>query len=91
MAVENKILTVSNLVKKPDYDTKIKELGKKITDQKHGKYITTPEYNTVTAEYFAARLAQANLIPKTDFDATLSSFNRKIIQIKQNLYLLKIN
>ena len=56
-AVENKIPSVSNLVKKSDYDTKISELEKKITDQKHDKYITTAEFNKLTAENFAARLA----------------------------------
>ena len=44
-AVENKIPSVSNLVKKADHDTKISELGKKITDHKHDKCITTPEFN----------------------------------------------
>ena len=28
-----------------DYDTKIFETEKKITDQDHAKYITTPEFN----------------------------------------------
>ena len=42
---------------KTDYDTKIGELQKKITDHKHGKYITTPEFNKLIAEYFATRLA----------------------------------
>ena len=48
-----------------------------ITDHKHEKYITTPEFNKLTTESFAARLAKANLITKTDFDAKLSSLNRK--------------
>ena len=39
-----------------DYDTKVNEIGKKITDHKHEKYITTKN--------FAARLAQVNLITK---------------------------
>ena len=77
-AVENKIPSVSKLVTKTDYDKKISELEKKITDHKHDKYITTPEFNKLTAENFAARLAQANLITKIDFDAKLSSLNRKI-------------
>ena len=47
-AVENKIPSVSNLVKKTDYDTKVSELKKKITDYKHDKYITTPEFNKLT-------------------------------------------
>ena len=44
------------------------------------KYITTPEFNTLAADIFNARLAQANLITKTDFDAKLSSLNRKIVK-----------
>ena len=34
--------------------------------------MSTPEFNKLTAENFAARLAQANLVTKTDFDAKLS-------------------
>ena len=41
--VENKISNVNNLVKKADYNTKINEIGKKITDHDHDKYIATPE------------------------------------------------
>ena len=41
-AVENKIPSVSNLVKKTDYDTKVSKIEKKLTDQKHDKYITSP-------------------------------------------------
>ena len=81
-AVENKIPSVSSLVKKTDYDTKISELEKKLTDHNHDKYITTPEFNTLAASVFNARLAQENLITMTDFDAKLSSFNRKITSNK---------
>ena len=77
-AVENKIPDVSSLVKN-NYDTKISELEKKLIDHNHDKYITTPEFNTLAASVFNARLAQANLIIKTDFDTKLSSLNRKII------------
>ena len=42
------------------------EIEKKITDHDHYKYITTPEFNKLTAENFAARLKQANLASKTD-------------------------
>ena len=52
--------------KKTDYNTKIDEIEKKITDHGHDKYITTPEFNKLTAENFAARLVkqiqQAKLI-----------------------------
>ena len=85
-AVENKIPSVSNLVKKTDYDTKISELEKKLTDLNHDKYITTPEFNKLTAENFAARLAQANLITKADFDIELSSLNRKTTSNKTFTY-----
>ena len=71
--------------------TKISELEKKLTDHKHGQYITTPDFNKLTAENFAAILAQANLITETDFDATLSSLIEKLLQIKQDIYLLKMN
>ena len=64
---------------------------KKITDHKDDKCITTLEFSQLTAENFAARLAQANLIRKTDFDAKLSSLNRKITSNKKSIYLLKIN
>ena len=67
-AVENKVPNVSSLVKKTDYDLKVNEIEKKITDHKHEKYITTPEFSNLRAENFAARLAQANLVTKTDFD-----------------------
>ena len=56
-AVENKILNISNSVKKTDYSTKINETKKKTTDHDHDKFITTPEFNKLTAEKFAARLA----------------------------------
>ena len=50
---------------------------KKLTDHNHDKYITTPKFNTLAADVFNARLAQANLLTKTEFDAKMSSFNRK--------------
>ena len=80
-AVENKIPNVSNLVRKTDYNTKINGTEKKISDHDHDKYITTPEFNKLTAENFAARLAQANLVTKTDFDDKLKNL-KKTIQTK---------
>ena len=78
-AVENKIRSVSNLVKKTDCNTKINEIEKKITDNNHDKYVTTPEFNKLTAENFAARLSQADLVTKTAFDNKLPNLNKKII------------
>ena len=77
------------LKKKTDYDKKISELEKKITDHNHDKYITTPEFNKLNAENFAAKLAQADLIKKTDFDAKLSNLNRKITSNKTKHLLVE--
>ena len=76
--VEIKIPSVSNLVKKTDYDTKFNEIKKKIIDHKHDKYVTTPEFNKLTAENFAERLVKANLVIKRNFDYKLSGFNERI-------------
>ena len=84
--IENKIPGISNLVKKTNYDTKISELEKKLTNHDHDKYITTPEFNTMAANVFNARLAQANLTTKMNFDARLSSLIERLLQIKQNTY-----
>ena len=59
-AVENKILDVSSLVEKTDYNTKISEIENKVSDHDHDKYITTPQFNILTARIFNARLAQAD-------------------------------
>ena len=66
--VENKVPDTSNLV--------TKNVENKICNQ--DKYITTPEFNKLTAESFAARLKQADLVNKTDFDNKLTTFNRRI-------------
>ena len=77
-AAENKIPSVSSLVKKTDYNTKVTEIENKLNSHNHDKYIPTPEFNTLAAHFFSARLARASLITKTDFDAKLLSINRKI-------------
>ena len=74
-AVENKIPDVSSLVRRTDYDAKISEIEKKVTDHDLDKYITTSEFNKLTAENFAARLAKANLVTTTDFDRSLNKKN----------------
>ena len=43
---------------------KLVSLKKKLTYHNHYKYITTPEFNTLAASIFNARLVQANLIKK---------------------------
>ena len=55
------------------------------------KYITTPEFNNLTAENFTARLKQANLATKsdisdfvkmTDFNDKQTNLNRKVTSNK---------
>ena len=87
--VENKILSISNLVTKTEYETKITEIEKKLTDHNHDKYIDTSKFNTLATNVFNARIAQANLITKTDFDAKLTSLNRKITKNKSDHLLVQ--
>ena len=76
--VGNKIPGVSSVVKKTDYGTKITEIENNLNNYNHDKYITTPEFNTLAADVFYARLAQADLVIKTNFDNTVSNLNSKI-------------
>ena len=55
------LVLVSNLVIKTDYNTKVTEIGKELTDHNHDKYITAPEFNKLVGDVLYARLAQANL------------------------------
>ena len=89
MTVENKIPSVGNLVEKTEYNTKITEIEKKLTNHDHDKYVATSEFNALAADVFNARLAQANLITATDFDAKLSSLNRKISANKSKNLLVE--
>ena len=69
--VENKIPDISGLLTKTNYNTKISEIEKKVSDHNHDKYITTPEFNTLSARVFDPRLKLANLITKTNLDFEL--------------------
>ena len=70
--VENKIPSIIGLVKKTDYNTTITNIENKLNNHNHDKYVATSELNTLAANAFNSRLAQANLITKTDFDAKSS-------------------
>ena len=87
--VENKIPDVSNLVNKTDYNNKVTEIEKKITDHNHGKYITTPEFNKLASDVFNVRLAQVSLIAKSDFDSKLSNLSVKITTNKTKHLLVE--
>ena len=74
---ENEIPDVSHLVKKTDYNTKVNEIEKKITDNSRDKYSTTPDFYNLKAGNIAAKLGQANLVTKTNFDDRLIKLNKK--------------
>ena len=61
--VENKIPdTSSNLMTTNVLNTKISEVENKVPN--HDKYITTPEFNKLTAKSFAGRLKLDDLVKK---------------------------
>ena len=88
--IEDKIPDISGLATNglaTDYNTKITDIENKLNNHNHEKYVATSEFNTLAADVFNARLAQANLITKTDFDAKLSSLNRNITANKTKHFL----
>ena len=88
--VENKILDVSSLVKKTNYNTKISEIENKVNDHSHDKYITTPEFNTLTADVFKARLAAlTDLIRKPEFDSKLKEISDRVSKNKTKHLLVE--
>ena len=54
------------------------KLRNKLTDHNHDKYITSPEFNTLSAGVFDARLAEENLVTGTEFFNKLKSLNKNI-------------
>ena len=90
-AVENKIPDVSSLLKKTDYNTKINEIENKVNDHNHDKDSTTPEFNTMAADVFKARLeVQTDLIREPDFDFKLKSISDRVTK-NSTKYLLVEN
>ena len=78
LAAVDKIPDASSLVQKTDYNTKVTEIENKLNNHNHDKYITTPEFHTLAADVFNARLARAFLVAKTNFDNTVSSLDSRI-------------
>ena len=58
----------------------------KITDHNHDKYISTPEFNKLTSENFAARLKQANLASESEIANFLNKtdFHNKLKDVVSN-------
>ena len=78
------------MVKKTDYNTKISEIENKVNDHNHDKYITTPEFNTMAADVFQARLAaQTDLMRKPDFDFKLKGISDRVAKNKTKYLLVE--
>ena len=88
-SVENKIPAVSSLVKKTDYNRKVNEIEKKVSDHNHDKYTTTPKFNSLAGRVFNARLARANLITKADFDVELKKISDRVTSNKSKNLLVE--
>ena len=90
-AVENKIPDVSSFVKKADCNTKICKIeNNKVNDHNHDQYVTTPEFNTLAADVFKARLAaQTDLIRKPDFDSKLKGISDRATKINTKYLLVE--
>ena len=87
--VENKIPDVSNLVKKTDSNTKVTDIKSKLNNHNHDKYITNPKFNTLAADVFNTRLAQANVLVKTDFDNKIATNKTKNKSVENEIKKLK--
>ena len=80
------------LLKKTDYNTKITDIENKLNNHNHDKYITTPEFNTLAADVFNARLAETNLIKKTQIlMLNCRVLTENLRQINKKTYLLKMS
>ena len=63
----------------------------KTSDHDHDTYITTPEFNELTGENFAARLKQKNLASKSDIANFVkgTDFDNKLKHVTSNKNQLK--
>ena len=70
--VKNKIPTVSDLVKKTDYNARKSEIER--------NYITTSDYNKFTSDILNAKIKQKKLVDKSDISnlIKISDLNTKL-------------
>ena len=89
-AVENKMPDISSLVKNTNYNTKTSDIENKVNNHNHDKYIAAPEFNTMAADAFKARLAaQTDLIRKPDFDFKLKGISDRVTKNKTKYLLVE--
>ena len=75
-----RILVLVVYFKKTGYNTKLIKLTKKLIIMIMVKYITTQEFNKLTADNFTARLKPANSSSKND----VTNFVKKILFLVKN-------
>ena len=56
----------SDSIKKAHHNTKFGEIGKKILDHNHDKYVATQEYKKLATENFSERSKQTDLASKNN-------------------------
>ena len=83
------ITDTSNLAKKLTITQKLLKLKSKILDRDYRKHITTHKFNKLTADNFAARLAQAKSATKDDIADFVkkTDFNNKIKRLMKKITL----
>ena len=90
--VKSKLPNIFNLAT----NTALTAVDNEITED--SKYITTPEFNELSAENFTARIKQANLpskgdiadfLKKIDFDDKVNTLNKKITSNKSKHLLVE--
>ena len=75
--VDIKISSAGGLVKKTDYDAKVKDI--------EGKYFITADYNKLTSDILDVKMKQKELVKKSDTDKIVINIIRKLHQIKQSI------
>ena len=61
----------------------------KMNDHNHEKYITTPEFHTLSARIFDERLKLANLVTTADFNTALKKVSDRVTTNKTKDLLLE--
>ena len=89
--IENKWPNVSGLVIKTDHNTKITEIEAKLTGHDHDKYITTPEFNTLTTNVLMQGQHKQIQWRKQFLITLYQILIVKSQQMKQKMNLLKMN
>ena len=77
------------MVKKTDFNSKITETESKIPNVSN--FITKTNFNTKVTEIEGKMPDDSNLVTKADFDARLKKIVTELLQVKQSIFLLKIN